>query len=282
MSEVQAFEQERLLLSTTVHSSPTSYRPLVSILSEPVDVLHCETVESISAFKELRGTWKNIAAKPGIPSASRIYSVRVGPLPVKDATLYLFRDEERISEAKTDDEGKALFNMPSREPSSFNYSVSLLPSLAPLKTPLQDSFLLSVWLVTCRVTNKTDRWWRFAGRSFTGELDRKFWTNPLTTIGLAAPTETQTFIDIIPVFGDRDVTLEYGISAYCNTPEQDPPKEKCLTHRKNTWWRLEVEGFNVETRKTVSGDLNIDRHLKVVFSTDDITATVVKPEGSET
>ena len=281
--EVQNFETEGLpLLKPKIHSSRFSYRPLVSILAEPVDVLHCERAGLASAFKELSGRWTYIMAKPGIPSASRAYSVRLGPLTVKDATLHLFRDGEKVSEVRTDENGRASFNLPSKEPSSYTYSVSLLPELAPFKTPLQDSFPLSVWLVTCRVTNRTDRWWRFAGRSFTGELARSFWKDPLTTIGLGSPYGTQTFIDIVPVFGDRDVTLEYGISAFCSTPEPYPDRTKCLAYRTRTWWRFEVEGFNVKTRETVQGDLNIDRHLKVTFTSEDIRGEVIKPPGAET
>ena len=265
-----------------IHSSRTSYRPLISIVSEPVDVLHCERADHLSAFRELRGSWTNIMARRGTPSASRLYSVRLGPLAVKDATLYLFRDEEKVSEVKTAENGRATFDLPSKEPSSYTYSVSLLPSLAPFKTPLQDNFTLSVWVVTCRVTNRTDRWWRFAGRSFTGDLPRIFWKDPLTTIGLGSPRGTQTFVDVVPVFGDRDITLEYGISAYCSTPEPYPDRTKCLAYRTRTWWRFEVEGFNQKTRKKVSGDLNLDRHLRVTFATDDVTGRVVTPEGAET
>ena len=283
MPEVQSFEEEALrLLRPKIHSSPTSYRPLISIVSEPIDVLHCERADLLSAFKELKGSWTNIMARPGTPSASRIYSVRLGPLPVKEATLHFFKDEKKFLEVKTDQNGRASLELLSREPSSSTYSVSLLPTLAPFKTPLQDSFTLSVWLVTCRVTNRTDRWWRFAGRSFTGDLPRSFWKDPLTTIGLGSPRGTQTFVDVVPVFGDRDITLEYGISAFCNTTDPYPDRTKCLAYRTRTWWRFEVEGFNVKTRKKVSGDLNIDRHLKVTFTSEDIRGEVVKPPGAET
>jgi len=282
--EVQEFEREVLPeLRTFVHERGEVYRPLVSVLSEPVDVLHCERVERVCAFRELRGTWSYVKARRGTPSALRVYSVRLGPLPVEGAPLYLFKNGRKVAEAKTDENGRATFRLSVSEPSVSDYTISILPRAAPFKTPLQEAFRFAVWFVTCRVTNRTDRWWRTAGRSFTGELPRMFFHRaPHTVIGLAAPFGTQTFIDVVPVFGERNVTLEYGISAYCNTPEPYPPHDKCVAYRRNTWWRFRIEAFNGKARKTVSGDLNLDRHLRVTFTTDDVSGRVVRPSGAET
>lgn len=284
MAEVQVFEEESLpLLEPTQHSATRTYRPLASILLEPIDLLHCERVEQTAVFKELSGNWMSITARPGVPSAFRVYSVRVGPLPAKDATLHLFKDGERVSTVKTDEEGRAAFSFPSSEPSYAKYAVSLIPISTPFKTAIQDNFTFSVWLVTCIIENKTDVWWRLAGRNFIDKLPRIFWSEaPYTVIGLAAPYGKQTFTDLVPIFGDSSLTLEYGISAYCNTPEPYPTREKCIAYRKNTWWHFKVECFNGSVRKSVEADLNIDRHLKVTVTSDDIKGEVVKPEGAET
>jgi len=284
MAEFQTFEEEAFpLLTPTVHEHLVTYRPLFSLLSEPIDVLHCEEVRTKCALKELRGTWTNVQARKGEPSSERHYSVRFGPLGVRDARLRLFSEGKLVEEKITDSEGRASFTLPSSEPTRKAYQTTLLPSPAPVKTPLQEQFELTVWLVTCKITNRTDRWWRFAGRTFEISLPRKFVDElPISIIGLTAPYGTQIFADIVPVFGDRNITLEYGISAWCNTPEPYPPAEKCREYRRNTWWRFEVEAFNGETRKSVSGDLNLDRHLKVTFSTDDISGEVVRPSGADT
>jgi len=283
MVEIQGFEKEILdeKIVPTVHSHSLILKPLISILSEPIDILHCESIESISAFKKLSGSWANIKARAGKPSSSREYSVRVGPMAVGDATLYLFKDDKMISEVQTDESGRAAFNLPSTEPTSDTYTVSLLPELTPI-IPLQDIFQLSIWAVTCRVRNLTDRWWRLAGRSFAGDLPRTFWGKVEHTIGLASPFGTQVFIDLVPVFGDQAVTLEYGISAWCNTTNPYPTAEECKAARADTWWEFTVEGFNGKSTKSVKGKLNIDRHLRVRFTTSDITAEVISPEGAET
>jgi len=284
MVEVQRFEEEAIpILKPVVQTQRYSYRPLISALSEPVDVLHCESVDFMCAFKELRGSWSYVRARRGTPEASRAYSVRFGPLAARNVPVFLFKDKERIAEAKTDKNGRVVFELPAEEPAANVYTVSLLPKLTPFKNPLQDIFKFTVWLVTCRVRNRTDRWWRLAGRSFTDELPRIFWREaPWTVIGLAAPYGTQIFVDAVPVFGDRAVNLRYGISAWCNTPEPYPPREKCLAYRRNTWWRFEVEAFNGKVRKKVSGDLNIDRQLRVTFTTDDVRGEVVRSAGAET
>ena len=105
-------------------------------------------------------------------------------------------------------------------------------------------------------------------------------------IGLAAPYRLgrvwPAFIDIVPVFGDKAVTLEYGVSAYCNTVSPRPSHEECIRARRNTWWRFEVEAFNGEDKVKISGDLNLDRHLKVTLTSDSMRGEVIRPEGAET
>lgn len=289
MVEIQGFEKDALdeKIVPTVHSHSLIYKPLMSVLSEPIDILHCESIESISAFSKLSGRWSQIKARAGKPSSSREYSVRAGPMAVGGTTLYLFKDGNMVSEVQTDEGGKAAFNLPSNKPASDTYTVSLLPELTPI-IPLQDIFQLSIWAVTCQVRNLTDRWWRLAGRSFAGDLPRIFWKKPGYTIGLAAPLGAATarqmpvFIDLVPVFGDQSMTLEYGISAFCNTPNPYPTQEECKAARKNTWWEFTVEGFNGKSTKSVKGKLNIDRHLRVSLTADNITAEVIVPEGAQT
>lgn len=283
MVEIQGFEKEALdeKIVPTVHSQSLVYKPLISVLSEPIDILHCESIETISAFKKLSGRWTNIKARAGKPSSSREYSVRAGPMAVGGTTLYLFKDGNMISEVQTDEGGKAAFNLPSNKPTSDAYTVSLLPELTPI-IPLQDSFLLSIWAVTCKVRNLTDRWWRLVGRSFVGDLPRIFWKKPGYTIGLASSYGIPILMDLVPVFGDQSMTLEYGISAFCNTTNPYPTQEECKAARKNTWWEFTVEGFNGKSTKSVKGKLNIDRHLRVTFTTDNITAEVIVPEGAQT
>ena len=280
--EVQEFEKEAIPIESVIQSFSISYRPFISVLGEPVDVLHCDEAKLTCAFKELRGSWSSVKARPGMPSASRTYAVRVGPLAAPKAKLYIFKDSQRIGETETDEKGRATINLSADEPSTATYTVSLLPVVAPFKTPFQDSFAFTVWLVTCKVTNRTDRWWRFVGRSFEESLPRIFWRNPRFTIGLAAPYGTQVFVDVVPVFSDKNITLEYGISAFCNTEEPYPPHDKCVRYRRNTWWRFEIEAFNGKEIKKASGDLNLDRHLRVTFYHDRIESRVIRPAGAET
>ncbi|MEM1690495.1 MAG: hypothetical protein QXG48_02775 [Thermofilaceae archaeon] len=284
MPDLQSFEIEALAqLKAAAHEQRHSYRPLASLLSEPLDLLHCDRVDHASALTELRGPWSNVVAVYGTPNASRVYSVRAGPIPVAGATLFIFRDTEMVATIKTGDDGVATLRLPVDKPSSAVYSVSLVPVWSPIKTPLHDVFKFTVWFVTCRVKNRTDVWMRFAGRSFFGKLPRIFWREaPHTVIGLASLIVEQWFVDIVPIFGDITLTFEYGISAWCNTPEAYPPNEKCIEYRRNTWWRFTVEAYNDKTRKTVEADLNIDRHLRVTFTADDVRGEVVRPDGAET
>lgn len=281
MARVQVFEEE--FVRPTVHRREVSYRPLASVLGEPVDVVHCERATCAYAMREVGGSWVTVSARPGSPSATRLYSVRLGPLRLANARLFLFRDMELASVATTDSEGRASFDLPVDRPYKARYTVSLVPAPAPFRTPFQDAFELTVWLVTCRVTNRTDIWPRFVGRSFVTTLPRIFWREaPWTVIGLAIPGGTQYFADVVPAFGDMEVTLEYGVSAWCNTEEPYPPMEKCIEYRRNTWWRFEVEAYNGSETRTVSGDLNLDRHLRVKVTSRDVRAEVVRPEGAET
>jgi len=284
MVEVQAFEMEALtIIEPSVHERLISYRPFTSILSEPIDILHCDEAKTKCALMDIRGAWASVQAVRGTPLSERHYSVRLGPLGLRDVKVHLFSDGELVEEKRTDSEGKTYFTLPSMEPTSKTYHVTLLPITTPVKTPFQEEFKFAVWLVTCRITNRTDVWWRLAGRTFEQSLPRIFWRElPISVIGLTAPYGTQIFVDVVPVFGDRSITLEYGISAWCNTPEPYPPTEKCIAYRRNTWWRFEVEAFNGRVRRSVSADLNIDRHLKVTFSTDDVSGEVVRPAGAET
>jgi len=281
---LQVFEEEVLeRLIPVSQEREVRYRPLVSILSEPIDVLHVDESVMRAAFKEVRGSWSSVVARPGSPYAHRLYSVRIGNIRLSNVKLFVFRDGERVGEITTDKNGNAVLSLDAKSPTSNIYTVSLLPIATPFRNPLQDVFKFTVWLVTVRVTNRTDIWWRFVGRSFQDKLPRIFWYQaPWWIIGLSAPFGTQIFIDIIPVFGDNTFTVYYGTSAQCNTPEPYPPREKCLEYRRNTWWRFEVEAYNTKTKKTASADLNVDRQLKVTFSADDISYEVIRPEGAET
>ncbi len=282
--QLQQMEEEALpLLKPFVHSRAIAYKPLISVLSEPIDLLHCESSQVACAFRELSGTWSNVVARPGVASASREYSVRLGPATAPYAPVYLFRDGELAERGVTDEKGRIVFSFSTSEPSSHTYTASLTPKLVPFKTPTQESFKLTVWFVRCLIRNKTDVWWRLAGRSFEEALPRIFWREaPHSVIGLAAPSGTQVFVDVVPVFSDKSLTLEYAVSAWCNTPEPNPPADKCREYRKKTWWEFRVEAFNGKETKRVSGDLNLDRHLRVSITSDNVSATVVKPAGAET
>lgn len=260
----------------------SSYRPLASMLSDPISVLHCDEAKLTSAFKELKGAWSNIVAQPSTPSALRKYSTRVGPVTVTGVTLYLFKDNQQVAEVQTDQNGEVIFAFPTNIPLSANYTVSLIPQLLGVSNPLQDVFQFSCWFVTCKVTNLTDIWWRIAGRSFTGTLERYFDPYPARVIGLLPPFGTAFFIDIVPIFGDTNVSLVYGTTAWCNTTNPAPSAQECDAARKTTWWKFAIEAFNGKVTKQVEGKCNIDRQLKVTFTADDISGTTVVPQGATT
>jgi len=282
--EIQQFETEALAqLTPTIQEYKITYKPIFATLGEPIDILHCDNAEITCAFKELSGAWSYIQARPGTPNSKRAYSVRFGTLAIPNTPVRLFKGTTLIKEEKTDEHGKVAFTLTASEPTKDNYQVTLLPYPAPVKNPLQEQFTLTVWLVTCKITNMTDRWWRLAGRTFEIALPRIFWRElPASVIGLTAPYGTQTFVDIVPVFNDKNITLEYGISAWCNTPEPYPTADRCIAYRRNTWWHFEIEAYNKDTRKVVSGDLNIDRHLKITLTTDNMTGEIIRPAGAET
>ena len=264
------------------------YKPFMQVVSEPVNVLHCDEVYSKPAFDGLSGIWDYVTARRGSPEAYRKYSCRIGPMAIPNTPIRIFEGEKLVGEVRTDKNGVAIVEFKTSEPSTKKYTVTMLPKPAPITNPLQESIAITVWFVTCKVRNLTDVWWRFVGRGFNESPPKNFWNpakNPkagLHTIGLSAPYGTQTFVDIVPVFGDRNVYLEYANSAACNTPDPRPPRDVCLEARKKTWWKFTVEAFNGVSRQTVEGNLNIDRRLKVTFTTDKISGKVFRPTWAET
>ncbi|MBW2671894.1 MAG: hypothetical protein JRD89_00595 [Deltaproteobacteria bacterium] len=278
---VQAFEEDLFpTLGTAIQEGEISYRPSTSILSEPVDVLHCDGTTAKWCFQKTLGSWRYRAARRGTATAGRSYSARIGPVPLAGMPVRLFSDGRLVKTYSTDDEGKVSLPLPVEPATRKTYTATLLDRPTGLKNPLEDVFDLAVWLVTCRSRNISDVWARFQGRSVEVDLPRAFWKYPGFLIGLAG--FSAGWVDIVPVFGDKEVTLEYGVSAYCNTPEARPGREKCLAARPKTWWRFDIHCNNGKVEKTVSGNLNIDRHLKVRLTTDDVSGEVVIPAGAET
>jgi hypothetical protein len=280
---LQGFEEEALSTverHARIHEFELRYRPLFHVLAEPVNVLHCDSASLTAALTDLGG-WAIRYASPGRASASRSYSARVGPLPLARAYLSLFEDGELVERAQADERGRASFSFDVSGPTKKACTVTLLPRPAPLANPLQDSFKLTAWLITVRLARTTDVWLRLVGRSFNEELPRIFWREkPWWTIGLGFVGAF--FVDLVPVFGDATMTLYYGISAWCNTPEPYPSHEKCLEYRRRTWWTFEIECFNGRDRKRFSHDINIDRQVKLTATADDVRSEVVRPRGAET
>lgn len=283
MPNLQEFEKGAITeLDSVYHLAEITYKPLYSMLSDPISILNCDQVKTTSTFQGLGGRWAYIKARAGKPTSTRQYSTKIGPVAIPNSTIYIFKNGSLIDDKQTNSNGNILLDFSTNRPSKDQYAVSLAPELAPMNNPAQDVFGLTIWNVKCKVKNLTDRWWRWAGRNYTNELPRVFWKYPQYTIGLASSMGLQTFIDIVPVFSDQSMTLEYGISAMCNTQDPYPSRDACIAARKNTWWQFIVEASNGHETKTVNGKLNIDRHLRVEFTSDDISGSVVAPEGAET
>jgi len=285
------FEEEVLELVKgleVVQEREIRYKPFIQVLSEPVNVLHCDEAYSKPAFDGLTGSWAYVVARRGSPRASRKYSCRIGPMPIPNAPIKIFEDKKLVGEVRTDRNGVAIVEFRTGEPYKKKYTVTLLPAPAPLSNPLQESVAVTIWFVKCFVRNLTDRWWRFVGRGFNESPPQVFWNpkkNPkagLHTIGLSAPYGTQMFADIVPIFGDKEIFLEYASSAACNTVDPWPPWEVCLEARKKTWWEYRVEAFNGVNKQTVKGNINIDRRLKVYFTADKIRGEVVRSPEAKT
>jgi len=272
----------------TFHTYTNKYRPMSAVLTNFTNVLSCKEVIQRCAFKTMQGKWQLRTAKAANPAADRIYSVKLMGVAAGNTPVYLLKDGEQVSETKTDSSGSALISLPVKTATTGLWTVSLTPELPPMETPLSNAFLFTTWQVTCSVKNKSDVWWRHVGRSFNEDLPRVFYKPthdpkfPIHFIGLGAPYGTQRFIDIVPIFEETDMTLEYGISAWCNTKNPRPTTEDCIEARKKTWWEYKIEAFNGKTRKTVTADLNIDHHLQVKLTTDEMTGRVVKPDGAQT
>jgi hypothetical protein len=283
MPELQVFEEVSIPdieKFVRVHEYTLRYKPLIHIVAEPANVLHCDESVAKAALIDL-GEWVRAFAVPGSPGASRAYSVRVGPIPFARMWLNLFEDSKLVERVQTDEKGRAVLTFNVSATAKKMYTVTVLPRPLPLANPLQDTFKLSVWLVTARLAKTTDIWLRLVGRSFNERLPRIFWReSPWWVIGLGFVGAF--FADIVPVFSDMSFTLYYGISAMCNTEEPYPPREKCIAYRRNTWWTLEIEVFNGVDRKRFSHDINVDRQVKLTVTADDVRSEVIRPEGAET
>lgn len=186
------------------------------------------------------------------------------PLQNIPVTFYDLTANKKISTKATDSRGYTTQNITYPTPTKkiivsfigeeYTPIVEVIPGLSA-KT------VLSVWLIKLVSKNISDTWMRLQGRALGHELNRLFWREqPWTTIGLAGWLE---FIELIPVVSGQTIRYEVGVSAWCNTPEPFPPKEKCEEYRKNTWWQFDLYASNSpsEPKHVGGGKINIDSHL---------------------
>lgn len=254
-----------------------SYRP--PRLPGPV---RCESIVSRPALSEVSGDWLYYMVIPETPYAARTYSLMIGTRPLSYAPVFVFGDGTVVGTYAADEMGMLTITFPSERPRYSTYSVSPVPLHAPIKGPLHDRFEFSVWLVRCRVTNESDIHFRLVGRSFGEPLAREFWEKqPWTLVGLTSRFGVHEFADLVPVFSDAPVIVEYGVSAFCRS-YLGMTSWECIRDRPYTWWRFEVECYNEKFRGAASARLNVDRHLRLTLTARDVRAEVIRPEGAET
>lgn len=262
-----------------VYSRALTYTPLVPPVALPTKVLYLERFVSRPALVEVPGRFFGAVARPGVPSASVTYSVRLGPVRPSRVPVYLYRDGSLISVAQTDERGTVTFDLPVDRVGVYSYTVSLLPNPTlggPLRA-LQDRFTLSVWYVRCMITNINDEFHRRVGRSFNEPLPRDFWSRkPETVVGWC--TTGSWFADMVPVLGGTTATIEYGIDAPPRPIVRCPFGEwfPCIVvGYEPRLWRFDVMCYNGVDRRVFSEELNIDRHLEVTLEARDARSRLV-------
>jgi len=283
----QVMDRPEILPVGATHFEST-YKPRISILRllrsriSP-NFINLTEVTSNTVLKELIGTWAAQTASPGRTAFCRPkFVITAYGKPMSRVTVSLFSGDVVIAKSETDENGEVSFDLAYSDPGVYNY-VAVIGERKPLilsGNPRAYPFTVTVWLIVTKSRNLTDRWARLQGRSFFRKLPVYFWREmPISVVGLAG--RNVGYVDLVPCITGASIPMEIGVSAYCNTPEPYPPKEKCCEYAKNTWWRVDVYATNnpKDVTATLKGEknhiggdkINLDYHLKYTITSTGVT-----------
>lgn len=186
-------------------------------------------VSSSTVLKQILGSWAIQTSSFGdLSFCGPTFMITAFGKPVLGATVSLFLGNTLVSKTTTNENGEASFKLKFSDPGVYTY-LAVVGETKPLivtGNPRVYSFKVSVWFVLTRSRNLTDIWARWQGRSFFRPLPVDFHRElPSSVVGLAG--RNVGYIDLVPCIDGKTIPIELGVSAYCNTPEPYPPKEKC-------------------------------------------------------
>jgi len=283
---VQKFEKEDLEI---VRKEASRSNILVS--ETPEQRLHVKFIKTtptvISAvLKHLSYEFGTPFTKPTTKPSEIVLTSNVSvfgiPIPNVKITYFDEKTKEPIGYSITDEQGNAKLMVRSDEPKELSV-VSMIgeryPMLDAALSPLADRRRLAFWFVVVIAEPVRDRWARYIGRSINESLPYRFWKEkPRTVLGILGGRTK--FADLIATCDARHVTLEIGISAYCDTSDPSPSHDECCENL--AWWRVNVyatknpkevkEVLLGKDEFLVGGDyINIDYHLEFMFTPDSAT-----------
>jgi len=250
-------------------------------------MINAESYLSTAILREYLGDWSIKSAEAGgTPSLVSTFKVTALGKPQAGIPVTFWLDMEKMGEDVTDQNGLVSFPTEYAEIGVYDYQAVIgeRPPLLPVGSPRAMKFRVSVWLMAVFARNLTDVWYRWVGRARWRSLPHIFWVDqPTSVVGLGYPSRDRPigFVDVIPVVEGTTVPIEIGVSAFCNTPEPDPPPEKCCEYARNTWWDMFICATNdpkqvpdtvLGNANKVGGDkVNLDYHLKYEASSSGIT-----------